>query len=100
MVRRSLAEDRLGQVLPLGILAEDVLAVDVRAGVRQVVLGGGDAVVGDRLDGRLASGHAAARTVRRGRERWPRPSPLSVPSVTWPLLVDHTHVRRTRDHRR
>ena len=52
-------EDRLGQVLPLGHLVEHVLAVDLLAGVLQVVLGGGDPVVGDRLDGVATSGHVA-----------------------------------------
>ena len=44
----QLLEDRLGEVLALGVLVEHVLAVDVLAGVLEVVLGGGDPVVGDR----------------------------------------------------
>ena len=56
-------EDRLGQVLPLGDLVEHVLAVDLLAGVLQVVLGGGDPVVGDRLDGGATSGHVAPADV-------------------------------------
>ena len=44
MVRRSALEDRLGEVLALGDLVEDVLAVDVLAGVLDVVLGRGDLV--------------------------------------------------------
>ena len=38
----ELPEDRLGEVLALRILVEDVLAVDGLAGVLEVVLGGGD----------------------------------------------------------
>ena len=41
----KLLEDRLGEVLALGILVEDVLAVDVGAGVLEVVLGLGDPMV-------------------------------------------------------
>ena len=40
----QLLEDRLGEVLALGVLVEDVLAVDVGAGVLEVVLGLGDAM--------------------------------------------------------
>ena len=53
----QLLEDRLGQVLALGGLSEDVLAVDVSAGALEVVLGGGHLVAGNRLDGLLTSGH-------------------------------------------
>ena len=52
-------EDRLGQELPLGGLVEHVLAVDLLAGVGEVVLGRGNLVVRDRLDGRVAGGHVA-----------------------------------------
>ncbi len=47
----ELLEDRLREVVALRGLAEHVLAVDVGAGVLEVVLGGRDAVVRDRLDG-------------------------------------------------
>ena len=53
----QLLEDRLGQVLALGRFAEHVLAVDVLAGVLEVILSGGNLVVRDCLDGRLTSGH-------------------------------------------
>ena len=55
-------EDGLGQVLPLNLLAEHVAAVDLLAGVLEVVLGGGDPVVGDRLDRRMTSGHVTPTT--------------------------------------
>jgi hypothetical protein len=51
--------DGLRQVLPLGRIVEDVLAVDVGPGVAEVVLRRCDAVVGDRLDGRVAGGHVS-----------------------------------------
>jgi hypothetical protein len=47
----QLAEDRLGQVLALGPLVEDVAAIDVGAGVLEIVLGLGDPVRGDLRDG-------------------------------------------------
>ena len=47
-------EDRLGEVLPLGDLVEDVLAVDLLARVLGVVLVRGDPVVGDGGNGRAA----------------------------------------------
>ena len=53
----QLLEDRLGQVLALGLLAEDVLAVDVGAGVLEVVLGLGDPMLGDLRDGGLSRSH-------------------------------------------
>ena len=56
-MRRSRREDRLGEVLPLGRLVEHVLAVDLLAGVLQVVGGRGDRCGGDGRDGRLTSGH-------------------------------------------
>ena len=52
----QLLEDRLRQVLALGLFAEHVLAVDVLAGVLEVVLGGGNLVAGNRLDCLLTSG--------------------------------------------
>ena len=68
MVRRSLLVDRLGEVLALGVLVEDVLAVDVGAGAFEVVLGLGDPVVGDRRDGGLKK-RKAARPVLSGDRR-------------------------------
>ena len=47
----QLGEDGLGEILPLGVLAEDVLAVDGRAGLLEVVLRRGDAMVRDRAGG-------------------------------------------------
>ena len=67
----ELLEDRLGEVLALGLFAEHVLAVDVLAGVLEVVLGGGDLAAGDCLDGLLASGHFDS--YRSSRTVWPLP---------------------------
>ena len=55
----QLAEDRLGEVLLLRILAEHVLAVDRLAGVLQVGLVGCDPVVGDRGDGLVSGAHGS-----------------------------------------
>ena len=55
----QLLEDRLGQELALGVLVEDVLAVDLLAGELEVVLGGGDLVAGDGGDGGLTCGHGS-----------------------------------------
>ncbi len=55
----QLAEDRLGQVLALRPLVEDVLAVDVGPGVGEVVLGLGDPVLGDLRDRRMSSSHGS-----------------------------------------
>ena len=55
----QLAEDGLGEVLALGPLVEHVVAVDVGAGVLEVVLGLGDPVDGDLRDGGLSSGHGS-----------------------------------------
>ena len=60
----QLLEDRLGQVLALGDLVEDVLAVDVGPGVLEVVLGLGDPVLGDLRDGVLSRSHGTP-AVRR-----------------------------------
>ena len=54
----QLGVDRLCQVLALDDVAEDVLAVDLLAGVLEVVLRGADAMVGDGADRCLAGGHA------------------------------------------
>ncbi len=64
----ELPEDRLGQVLLLGDLIEDVLAVDVGAGVLEVVLGLRDPVRSDLRDGGLSCGHGSpAMWQRAGR---------------------------------
>ena len=55
----QLLEDRLGEVLALGDLVEDVLAVDVGARVLEEVLGLGDPVRGDLRDGVLSCGHVS-----------------------------------------
>ena len=55
----ELAEDRLGEVVALGALVEDVLAVDVGAGVLEVALRLLDPVTGDLRDGGLSGGHGS-----------------------------------------
>ena len=65
----QLLEDRLGQELALGILVEDVLAVDLLAGELEVVLRGGDLVAGDGGDGGLTCGHGSPVGACGGRLR-------------------------------
>ncbi len=52
----QLLEDRLGQVLALGLLVEHVLAVDVGPGLLQVILRLRDPVGGDIGDRLVSSG--------------------------------------------
>jgi hypothetical protein len=62
----ELLEDRLTEVLALGDLVEDVLAVDVDARVIEEVLGLGDPMCGDVRDGCLSCGHGSPAGSDRG----------------------------------
>ena len=67
----ELPEDRRGEVLALGHFVEDVLAVDILAGMLEELLRGCNLVAGDRRDGRMTCGHVTpwccGRTISGGR---------------------------------
>src|SRR3990172_2313985 len=68
---RGRGEGGLGRVVALGALVEHVLAVDVLAGMLEVLLRAGDPVAGDGSDSGIACAHVtpAGRVWRRGG-RW------------------------------
>ena len=68
----QLLVDGLGQVLALDDVVEDVLAVDLLAGVLEVILRGANLVVGDGAYRRLPRRHATR--CRRGRRACPASS--------------------------